>query len=115
MRRGSSKRSGQLCATSGERDAGCGSHGGKLILWHGFADPVVPTLNTIAYYERSIASQTSDNENGKGARKEGLRRTQEFAQLFLASGVEHCNGGADPILQSSGPDNALGRSGHRPR
>jgi feruloyl esterase len=28
------------------------SHGGKLILTHGFADPEVPTLNTVAYYGR---------------------------------------------------------------
>ena len=25
------------------------SHGGKLILAHGFADPLSPTLNTVAY------------------------------------------------------------------
>jgi feruloyl esterase len=30
------------------------SHGGKLLLFHGFADPVVPTLNTVAYYERLV-------------------------------------------------------------
>jgi feruloyl esterase len=34
------------------------SQGGKLLLFHGFADPVIPTLNTIAYYERLITSQT---------------------------------------------------------
>jgi feruloyl esterase len=28
------------------------SHGGKLILWQGLADPRVPVLNTIAYYDR---------------------------------------------------------------
>jgi feruloyl esterase len=67
-------------------------HGGKLILWHGFADRRIPTLNTIAYYERLIASQTP----GKGERKVGLPRTQKFARLFLAPGVGHCNGGAGP-------------------
>jgi feruloyl esterase len=72
------------------------SHGGKLILWHGFADPRVPTLNTIAYYERLIASQTPVDEHGKEERKEALRRTQEFARLFLAPGVGHCGGGAGP-------------------
>ena len=44
------------------------SHGGKLILWHGFEDPEVPTLDTIAYYERLIASQTPGNGHGKGER-----------------------------------------------
>jgi feruloyl esterase len=72
------------------------SHGGKLILYHGFADPQVPTLNTIAYYERLIASQTGEDRHDKGERKEALRRTQEFARLFLLPGVGHCNGGAGP-------------------
>jgi feruloyl esterase len=72
-----------------------------LILTHGFADPVVPTLNTVAYYERLIASQTRKDRHDKGARKEALRRTQEFARLFLFPGVGHCAGGA-------GPDSAEG-------
>ena len=69
------------------------SHGGKLLLWHGFADPMIPTLNTIAYYERLVASETREGRYGERARKEGLYRTQEFARLFLAPGVAHCNGG----------------------
>jgi feruloyl esterase len=72
------------------------SHGGKLLLWHGFADPQIPTLNTIAYYERLIASQTREGRHDERAQKEGLYRTQEFARLFLAPGVAHCNGGAGP-------------------
>jgi feruloyl esterase len=65
-----------------------------LILFHGFADPVVPTLNTVAYYERLIASQTREDQHEKGERKGALRRTQEFARLLLLPGVGHCSGGA---------------------
>jgi feruloyl esterase len=72
------------------------SHGGKLSISHGFADPQVPTLNTIAYYERLIASQMREGRQDKAERKEALRRTQEFARLFLLPGVGHCNGGAGP-------------------
>jgi feruloyl esterase len=72
------------------------SRGGKLILVHGFADPRLPTLNTIAYYERLIASQTRESRHDKGGRKEALRRTQDFARLFLFPGVSHCGGGAGP-------------------
>jgi feruloyl esterase len=72
------------------------SHGGKLILTHGFADPRSPTLNTVAYYERLITSQTREGRNDERKRKEGLRRTQEFARLFLFPGVAHCGGGAGP-------------------
>jgi feruloyl esterase len=72
------------------------SHGGKLILAHGFADPQSPTLNTVAYYERLIASQTREGRRDEEEHKEALRRTQEFARLFLFPGVGHCNGGAGP-------------------
>src|SRR5262249_40377262 len=48
------------------------SHGGKLILTHGFADPAVPTLNTVDYYERLIASQTHDGWGDEKERKEAL-------------------------------------------
>jgi feruloyl esterase len=72
------------------------SHGGKLLLFHGFADPQIPTLNTIAYYERLITSQIREGRHNERKRKESLRRTQEFARLFLQPGVAHCNGGAGP-------------------
>jgi feruloyl esterase len=72
------------------------SQGGKLLLFHGFADPVIPTLNTIAYYERLITSQTPGGSHTESKRKEALQRTQEFARLFLLPGVGHCGGGAGP-------------------
>jgi feruloyl esterase len=55
-----------------------------------------PTLNTVAYYERLITSQTREGRHDEGERREGLRRTQEFARLFLLPGVGHCSGGAGP-------------------
>jgi feruloyl esterase len=72
------------------------SHGGKLILAHGFADPRSPTLNTVDYYERLIASQTRDDGRGQQEREEALRRTKDFARLFLFPGVGHCRDGAGP-------------------
>jgi feruloyl esterase len=75
------------------------SHGGKLIITHGFADPLVPTLNTVAYYERLLTGQTRDG----GERKESLHSTQEFARLFLLPGVAHCSGGAGPDTVEGDP------------
>jgi feruloyl esterase len=92
------------------------SHGGKLILWHGFEDPEIPTLDTVAYYERLIANQTPGNEHGKGERKIGLRRTQEFARLFLLPGIGHCFTGAGPDTIAPagwGGIGGLGRTWHR--
>ena len=54
------------------------------------------TLNTIAYYERVITSETHGGVHNVGERNEALRRTQEFARLFLRPGVAHCGGGAGP-------------------
>jgi feruloyl esterase len=72
------------------------SHGGKLLLFHGFADPEIPTLNTIAYYERLITSQIRKGRHQERKRKEALLRTQEFVRLFLLPGVAHCGSGAGP-------------------
>jgi feruloyl esterase len=79
------------------------SHGRKLIITHGLADPAVPTLNTVDYYERLIASQTREGQHGEGEQKEALRRTQEFARLFLLPGAGHCTQGAGPFTVKDDP------------
>jgi feruloyl esterase len=56
-------------------------HGGKLIIYNGWADPVVPPIRIIEYYEQV-----------RGA----ARDTQSFARLFLAPGMNHCGGGPGP-------------------
>ena len=58
--------------------------GGKLILWHGLADPHISPLNTIAYY-------TAMNTNM------GEKATQQFARLYLFPGGYHCGGGEGPF------------------
>jgi feruloyl esterase len=79
------------------------SHGVKLILAHGFADPQVPTLNTVTYYERLISSQTREGRRSEEERSEALRRTQEFVRLFLFPGVSHCFSGAGPDTAEGNP------------
>jgi hypothetical protein len=37
-----------------------------------------------------------DGRQDEGKQKESLRRTQEFARLFLFAGVGHCSGGVGP-------------------
>ena len=60
-----------------------GMHGGKLILWHGWSDPHISPINTIAYFE------TVQKQFGKAG-------TDEFVRLFLFPGMYHCNGGDGP-------------------
>ncbi len=62
-------------------------HGGKLIVWHGWSDQLINPQGTIDYYERVLQ------------RMGGLARTQEFARLFMAPGVQHCGGGVGPQPQ----------------
>jgi len=57
--------------------------GGKLILFHGWSDPAISTYSTIHYYERVIASR-------------GAMRGEDFARLFLAPGMQHCQDGPGP-------------------
>ncbi|MGA8042151.1 MAG: tannase/feruloyl esterase family alpha/beta hydrolase [Terracidiphilus sp.] len=58
--------------------------GGKLILWHGLADPHISPLNTIAYY--TAMSQLM-----------GEAEVQKFARLYLFPGGSHCGGGEGPF------------------
>jgi len=62
--------------------------GGKLIIWHGWADPLVNPRNSIDYV-RSVGA-------GKGKERdddEAARSTQDFLRLFMAPGLTHCSGG----------------------
>jgi len=59
-------------------------HGGKLVMYTGWADPVVPPQDTVAYYDAAV------KVNG------GLEKTREFYRLFMAPGMGHCSGGPGP-------------------
>jgi feruloyl esterase len=50
-----------------------------------------------------ITSQTHEGRHDERERKEALRRTQEFARLFLLPGVGHCGGGAGPDTVEGDP------------
>jgi feruloyl esterase len=54
--------------------------GGKLLLWHGWADQHISPINTIAYYE---AMQ----------RAMGQASMDAFMRMYLVPGVAHCGGG----------------------
>jgi feruloyl esterase len=58
--------------------------GGKTIIWHGWADQLIPTEGSIAYYKR-VQQQMG-----------GAKKTSDFARFYLAPGVSHCAGGPGP-------------------
>jgi feruloyl esterase len=52
--------------------------GGKLIIWHGWADQSIPPAGTLDYYQRLWQ------------RSGGLRATQRWARVFMVPTVYHC-------------------------
>jgi feruloyl esterase len=57
------------------------AHGGKMLMWHGWADGAIIATSSIGYYE--------------GVRKfmGGRDKTDDFFRLFLVPGVHHGGGG----------------------
>lgn len=64
------------------------AHGGKLIQYHGWNDPLISPYNSIDYYETVIA-QTGNARNRDAA----LKQTQANHRLFMVPGMLHCRGG----------------------
>jgi len=58
--------------------------GGKFILYHGWADGLIPPFGTVSYYEQVVDRVGS------------LKETQEFIRLFMVPGMGHCTGGPGP-------------------
>jgi len=58
-------------------------HGGKLILWHGWADQHISPVNTIEYHK------AVQKFMGKNVAK-------TFERLYLIPGMYHCEGGEGP-------------------
>lgn len=57
--------------------------GGKLILWHGLADPHIAPANTVALHGAMLDSLGAETLAG-------------FERLYLLPGVSHCSGGEGP-------------------
>lgn len=81
------ERVGPMMATDNPDLRGFRKRGGKLVLWHGWSDQLINANGTIDYYDRVVKKMG------------GLKRTQQFARLFMAPGVAHCAGGPGPQPQ----------------
>lgn len=66
------------------------AHGHKLIVFHGWADVIVPSLESIAFY-RSV--EDSQAEEAVSHHRSKAEETQEFYRLFMVPGMAHCAGG----------------------
>jgi len=59
-------------------------HGGKAILWHGWADQLITAYGTTNYFDRLALTMG------------GQKDAEKFVRLFMAPGVAHCAGGTGP-------------------
>jgi feruloyl esterase len=58
------------------------AHGGKLLLYHGWADQAIPPGNTINFYNGVLGKMGS--------------RQDEWLRLYMVPGMQHCSGGEGP-------------------
>ena len=56
------------------------ARGGKLIMYHGWADQQITPLSSLDYYQRVTAAQ-------------GQAGTDNFLKLYMLPGISHCSGG----------------------
>jgi feruloyl esterase len=59
------------------------AHGGKLLLYAGWADTTITPVNTVEYYDSVV-------------KKMGANETKDFTRLFMVPGMAHCRGGNGP-------------------
>jgi hypothetical protein len=74
--------------------------GGKMIQYHGLADPLVTPKLSIEYFNSVVDFNSRSQSNGRDEDddhgNDGLAHTQDFYRLFLVPGMGHCGGGQGP-------------------
>ena len=58
--------------------------GGKLLIYHGWADPALSAYGSIAYYNDAVKAAG------------GHQKADDFVRLFMVPGMHHCSGGPGP-------------------
>jgi feruloyl esterase len=73
-------------------------HGGKLLMYHGWADPLIPSQSSINYFNALVANSSHGFQQASFAvdGNTALGRTQSYARLFMVPGMYHCSGGPGP-------------------
>jgi len=72
-------------------------HGGKLLMYHGWADPLIPSQSSINYFNALVQDGDAFAQSARFDRDDPtLKNTQKFARLFMVPGMFHCSGGPGP-------------------
>jgi len=83
--------------------------GGKMIMYHGLADPLIFPRGSYDYYNRAAEKMRSANAK-KGAKPSaaaGMAAVQEFYRFFPYPNSGHCGGGSGPLINGTNLFNAL--------
>lgn len=85
------------------------AHGGKLIIYHGWADPLLPSQTSINYFKALVAHGSHHVEHSRhdggteearfdwsGRGQVALQSAQSYARLYMVPGMYHCSGGPGP-------------------
>jgi feruloyl esterase len=60
------------------------ANGGKLLMYHGWADPAISAYGTVSYFEKATQAVG------------GGPQMDTFARLYMVPGMHHCSGGPGP-------------------
>jgi len=63
------------------------SHGGKIVIYHGWDDPAIFPRGAVKYYEDVVDTERAKNPD------DAMDKTQSFARLFMIPGMGHCGSG----------------------
>jgi feruloyl esterase len=80
------------------------AHGGKLLMYHGWADHSITPLRTIEYYEEVI--ETMGKERAEVQGEPNAYAVMDFMRLFMVPGMHHCGNGPGPNV-FGGPNQGL--------
>jgi len=72
--------------------------GSKLLMYHGWADPLIPPQSSINYFNALVGNHSRGIQQASfgGHGNPALQRTQSYARLFMVPGMYHCSGGPGP-------------------
>ncbi|ERS97077.1 feruloyl esterase [Sporothrix schenckii 1099-18] len=68
--------------------------GGKMIMYHGLADGLVPTKGSELYYNRTLQAMGGGHPGVHGKGKGKANSVDDFLRLFMIPGMQHCYGTA---------------------
>jgi hypothetical protein len=76
---------GSVLATNNPDLSAFKNAGGKVLIWHGLADPLIFPRGTVDFYNNLLSTM-------------GKKAADQFSRLYILPNVGHCGGGSGPNL-----------------